>query len=113
MAIVIAGITSDYNVILCPPPDPTLTVENMNRVMAKVEPKERESVYGEVNYTSVFYKIQEQYSTDSEREVAYVDVYVNCHPSSSWHDLAKALYQHHHVAAVEEVRLYLPPRGES
>ena len=99
--------------LLCLPPDPTLTVENMNRVMAKVEPKEREEVYVRVLGVGIVLQIQEQYSTDSEREVAYVDAYINCHPSSSWHELASALYRHHHVAAVEEVRTYLPPRGES
>ena len=97
------------------PPDPTLTVENMNHVMAKVEPKERERerVYEGVLDYGARMKIREQYLTDSEREVAYVDAYVNYQPSSSWHELAKALYQRHHVAAVEEVRTYLPPRGES
>ena len=95
------------------PPDPTLTVENMNCVMAKVEPKEREKVYWEVRDYDAMMKIQEQYSTDSEREVAYVDVYVNCDSRSSWQSLAKVLYRRHHVAAVEEVRSYLPPRGVS
>ena len=94
------------------PPDPTLTVENMNRIMSKVD-KEREKVYERVLFYEARMKIQEQYFTVSEREVAYVDVYVKCHPSSSWQHLAKVLYRHHHVAAVEEVRSYLPPRGES
>ena len=86
----------------------------MNCVVAKVEPKEREKVYEKVLiHRSKLMKIQEQYSTDSEREVAYADVYVNCCPWSSWKDLAKILYYHHHVAAVEEVKSYLPPRGES
>ena len=82
----------------------------MNRVMAKVESKEREKVYEEDLGAN---KIQEQYSTYSEREVAYVDAYVNCYPLSSWRELARVLYQRHHVAAVEEARTYLPPRGES
>ena len=99
--------------LLCLPLDPTLTVENMSRVMAKVEPKEREKVYVEVLHFDARMKIQEQYSTDSEREVAYVDAYVNCDPSLSWYELARVLYHYHHVAAVEDVRPYLPPRGES
>ena len=96
--------------LLCLPPDPTLTVENVNRVIAKVEPKERMKLYEE---GSVAEKIQAQYSTESEREVAFIDAYVNCEPSSSWHKLAGVLYRLHHVAAVEDVRPYLPPRGES
>ena len=42
----------------------------------------------------------------------YADLYVNCNPYSSWEDIAVSLYHHHQVAAVEEVRSYLPPRGE-
>ena len=95
------------------PPDPTLTVENMNHVMAKVEPKGREEVYEGVLDYDARKKIQEQCLTKSEREVTYVDTYVNCDPSSSWQRLAGVLYRCHHVAAVEEVKSYLPPRGES
>ena len=95
-------------------PDPSLTVENMNRVMAKVEPKEREEVYERVlDYESLIKWIQEQYSTDSERDMAYVNAFINCDPSSSWHKLAKVLYEHHYVAAIEEMRSYLTPRGMS
>ena len=82
----------------------------MTRVMAKVEPKEREQVYKGLISRSILEKIQEQCS---EREVAYVDAYVNCDPSSSWQQLAGVLYRRHHVAAVEDVKSYLPPRGES
>ena len=42
----------------------------------------------------------------------HADLYVNCNPYSSWKDIARSLYHHHQVAAVEEVRSYLPPRGE-
>ena len=31
---------------------------------------------------------------------------------ASWEHLARSLYRHHQVAAVEEVRSYLPPKGE-
>ena len=60
----------------------------------------------------VYDDINEQYPPE-ERESACVDIYVNCNPWSSWEDLAKVLYCHHQVAAVEELRAYLPPRGES
>ena len=101
--------------LLCLPPDPTLTSENVDHVMAKVDPKEREEVCERVlGYnTTVIKKIQKQYSTDSEREMAYIDAYINCCPWSSWQHLAKVLYQHHHVAAVEDARSYLPPRGRT
>ena len=53
----------------------------------------------------------EKYS--SEKDHTYADIYVNCKSNSSWEDVASSLYRHHQVAAVEEVKSYLPPRGES
>ena len=82
------------------PPDPTLTVENVGQVMEKVEPKVKMQVWKSLEV------IQEKYSTDSEKETTYVDIYVNCHPYSSWEEVAKELYQHQQVAAVDEVRSY-------
>ena len=97
------------------PPDPTLTVDNVSHIMEKVEPKERQQVLKEIIVLpSIFDNIQssEKYSTDLEKEAAAVDIYVNCSAYSSWKHLARSLYHHHQVAAVEEVRSHLPPRGE-
>ena len=97
------------------PPDPTLTVDNVSHIMEKVEPKERQQILIEMVVDIIFNEIWSsgQYSTALEVEAAAVDIYVNCHPLSSWEELARSLYYHHQVAAVEEVRSYLPPRGQS
>ena len=79
--------------------------------MEKVEPKERFNVWKGVS-DRMTRNIQEKYSSDAEKETACIDIYVNCNPYSSWEDIAKALYQHQQVAAVDEVRSYLSPRGE-
>ena len=98
------------------PPDPTLTVDNVRHIMEKVEPEERQQVLKEMVIDSIFDEIQSsgQYSTALEVEAAAVDIYVNCYTCtySSWKELARTLYHHHQVAAVDEVRSYLPPRGE-
>ena len=96
------------------PPDPTLTVDNVSRVMEKIEPKERQPLLEEMVVDAIFDKIQSsgKYPTASEVEAAAVDIYVNCYSWASWEHLAGSLYRHHQVAAVEEVRLYLPPRGQ-
>ena len=106
------------------PPDPTLTVNNVSPVMEKVEPKKRRNILNEVivnlsresfaSSSGIFNKMcsSGQYSTALELEAAAVDIYVNCNPYSSWVHLAYSLYHHHQVAAVEEVRSYLPPRGK-
>ena len=96
------------------PADPTLTVDNVSHVMKKVEPKERQSVLKEMVADFIFDEIQSsgKYPTALEVEAAAIDIYVNYYPYSSWEHLAKSLYRCHQVAAVEEVRSYLPPRGE-
>ena len=48
----------------------------------------------------------------SGKEDDCTDLYVNYSPYSSWERLARSLYRHHQTAEVEEVRSYLPPRGE-
>ena len=95
------------------PPDPTLTVDNVSLVMKKVEPKQRQQeLVGVVRASIVLDGIKRKSHNDLERETAYVDVYVNCFPSSSWEELATNLYRHQQGAAVEEMKSYLPPRGE-
>ena len=94
------------------PLDPTLTVDNVSHLMEKVEPEERQRVLKEIlGGGSMFHNIQSSLSTNLEDAVA-VDIFVNCKPEASWERLASSLYHCHQVAAVEEVRQYLPPRGE-
>ena len=95
------------------PPDPTFTVDNVSLIMKKVEPKQIQQVLEDVIEDSIVVDgIKRKSHNDLEREAVYVDVYVNCDPSSSWERLARKLYRHQQVAAVEEVKSYLPPRGE-
>ena len=96
------------------PTDPTLAVDNVSHIMEKVEPKERQQVLKEIVLSKIFEEIQSsgKYSTALEVEAAAVDIYLNCCSWASWEHLARVLYRHHQVVAVEEVRSYLPPRGE-
>ena len=91
------------------PPDPTLTVDNISRIMEKVEPKVKMEVWNSVLEHNLIQPVNEEFSF-KEEECA--DIYVNCYPFASWDDLAQTLYQRHQMAAVKEVRSYLPPRGE-
>ena len=93
------------------PPDPTLTVDNVSRVMEKVEPKVKTEVWMDTcYYVTESNKMKKLCLSGKEDECA--DLYANCNPRSSWELLARSLYRHRQVAAVEEVRSYLPPRGE-
>jgi hypothetical protein len=79
--------------------------------MEKVEPKVKTEVWVDACYAYMEEdKMREVCISGKEDECA--DLYVNYNLSSSWEDLARSLYHHHQVAAVEEVRSYLPPRGE-
>ena len=78
-----------------------------------MEPKQRQQVLEDVvGDNDVTDGIKRKSYNDLERETAYVDVYVNCYPFSSWDELAEQLYHRQQVAAVEEVKAHLPPRGE-
>ena len=93
------------------PPDPTLTVDNVSHVMEKVEPKVKMEVWVDA-CDDLKEKKQMREVCLSEKEDECADLYVNCNPYSSWELLARSLYHYHQVTAVEEVRSYLPPRGE-
>ena len=88
-------------------------MDNVSRVMEKVEPKQRLEVFEHITrYTDVTAAIKNKFSDISEREAAYVDIFVNCHHSSSWEKIARSLFKYGQVAAVDEVKSYLPPKGE-
>ena len=93
------------------PPDPTLTVDNVSHVMEKVEPKVKTQVWVDA-CDDVVERVKMKELCRSGKEDECADLYANCNPNSSWELLARSLYRHHQVAAVEEVRSYLPPRGE-
>ena len=92
------------------PPDPTLTVDNVSRVMEKVKGELRPQIWEDLSPAIERVIKAEKYS--SEKDPTYADLYANCKSNSSWDDLAHTLYYHQQVAAVDEVRSYLPPRGE-
>ena len=93
------------------PPDPTLTVDKVSYIMEKVEPKVKMEVWMDACYTFMESRKMKEMCM-SGKEYKCTDLYVNYNPHSSWEWLSRSLYRHHQVAAVEEVRLYLPPRGK-
>ena len=61
------------------------------------------------------YSLEEIYSSHSsekEKTHACSDVYVNCHPESSWEHLTSLLYREDEMTAVDQARPFLPPRGK-
>ena len=86
-------------------------MDNVNRVMEKVELKVKAQVWKDACGAIMEEEKMEELCT-SGKEDECADLYVNCNPYSSWELLARSLYCHHQVAAAEEVRSYLPPKGE-
>jgi hypothetical protein len=93
------------------PPDPTLTVDNVSHIMEKVESKVKTQVWVDACGAPMEKDKMEELCMSGKKDEC-ADLYVNCNQHSSWERLARSLYRHHQVAAVEEVRSYLPPRGE-
>ena len=94
-------------------PDPTLTVDNVCHVMEEVEPTVKRQVWEDAYLAPMKTgKVNRMSMPAPGKDSEYADWYVNRYPYSSWEDIARALYRHHQVAAVEKVRSYLPPRGE-
>ena len=103
--------------------DPTLTVENVTDVMEKIAEDRRrqvwdivlEIVYGYKEETRV-YMSSMRFTTAipvKERRHACSDMYVNCHPDSSWENLTSQLYKEDEMTAVGQAMTFLPPRGKS
>ena len=95
----------------CPPPDPTLTVDNLLGVMEKVTDGRAEKILGWLIGSTILEDISSKCSTERELVNTCADIYVNCAPDSSWEKVARRLYHKGETAAVEEVRSYLSPRG--
>ena len=88
------------------PADPTLTEDNVSRIMEKVEPKVKMQIWNKVLDHEVIELFSWMEFSFKEEECA--DIYVNCCDSASWERLAGSLYRHHQVAAVEGSEIISP-----
>ena len=98
----------------CPPPEPTLTVENVVGVMEKVAVERRKDVWSEEDIVPDPHleEIYQKYSSEEQRIHACADVYVNCHPDSSWTDLCQGLYGWNEMTAARKAKTFIPQTGE-
>jgi serine/threonine-protein kinase RIO1 len=55
--------------------------------------------------------ISSKCATGRELVNTCADIFVNCRLDSSWEDVALGLYSKGEIAAVEEIRSYVNPRG--
>ena len=92
-------------------PDPTLTVENVTRVMEKDTVVSRIRVWERVLGKGAVKEIYSSHSSEEERLHSCADVYVICKPDSSWKELVLILYYCGGMAAAKEAKAFLQQRG--
>ena len=96
------------------PSEPTLTVENVVRVMENVAVERRKVVWswrGVVPYSQLK-EIYQKYSTEEQRIRTCADIYVNCRPGSSWTHLCQILYRENEMTAVRKAKTFILQTGE-
>ena len=87
-----------------------MTVDNVTQILNKISGEEREvmSVLGLLGVPgSLLEEIQRRCSTDTEKNHACGDYYVNCYPWTEWEDLTKGLYWKKEFAAARESKAFI------
>ena len=85
------------------PPDPTLTVDDVTKVINKMEGDKVEFDIPR----SLSEEIGRKYSTDGEKGHAYADYYVHIHPDASWKHLATKLWYKEELTAAREAKSFM------
>ena len=88
-----------------------MTVDNVTQIFSKVEDKwERvmsDHMFGLDIPLSLVKEIQTRYSTDTEKNHACADYYVNCHPEASLEHLTNKLYMNKEFGAARESKSFM------
>ena len=89
-----------------------MTVDNVTQILKKIsEDKWEEGIGGRglgLEIPSPLLKeIQRRYSTDTEKNHACADYYVNCHPQAEWGHLTRILYWKKEFAAARESKSFI------
>ena len=92
------------------PPDPTMTVDNITPILNKTPGDKWEEVMGLGGIgipRPLLEEIQRRYSTDTEKNHACADYYVNCHPQAEWKHLTVGLYHNKEFALARESKSFM------
>ena len=94
------------------PPDPTMTVDNVTQILNKIPGDKWEKVMGMYGGglgipRRLLEEIQRRYSTDTEKNHACADYYVNCHPEAEWKHLTTRLYYNEEFALAKETKSFI------
>ena len=87
-----------------------MTVDNVTQILNKIPGDKWEKVMGDDGLgipRPLLEKIQRRYSTDTEKNHACADYYVNCHPDAEWEDLTVELYSREEYALARESKSFM------
>ena len=79
-----------------------MTVDNITQILNKIPKDKWKRVMGGLGIPGpLLEEIQRRYSTDTEKNHACADYYVNYHPHAEWQHLTMELYMEEHASARE------------
>ena len=87
-----------------------MTVDNVTQILNKIRGHKWERVTGGGGLDiprPLLEEIQRRYSTDTEKNHACADYYVNCHPQAKWEHLTIRLYCMKEFAAARESKAFM------
>ena len=90
-----------------------MTVDNVTQILNKIPGRKwEEMMHGGLLGLDIprqlLEEIQRRYSTDTEKNHACADYYVNCHPEAEWGHLSMCLYQNDEFALARESKSFMP-----
>ena len=88
-----------------------MTVDNVTQILNKIPGHKWEEMMGEEGLDipePLLKEIQRRYSTDTEKNHACADYYVNCCPDPKWEHLTNVLYVNSQFAALKENKSLIP-----
>ena len=93
-------------------PDPTMTVANVTQILNKIPGDKWVKVMGgglglEIPWP-LLEEIQRRRSTDTEKNHACADYYVNYHPEAEWKHLTAKLYYKEEFALARDSKSFMP-----
>ena len=85
-----------------------MTVDNVAQILNKIPGGKWEEVMDGLDIPWPLLKeMQRRYSTDTEKNYACADYYVNCHPDAEWKALTVNLYQRKEFASARESKSFM------